>query len=435
MATPADSFFGRDKELTQLRRQIFGWGDQGHIVPVILLHGPSGAGKTALVEHFLSAFTGPGGSLRTVNFFWPGNSRTTTPDRFAELLLESARSSIPQLAGKGPTFRRSGSNAVAQPSGVMEQAAASDTYTILGQARETGSHPVYSGREAELTQSFFSSLVTWLASRTAENPLAEDASARLLFVFDRFEDYTIPVKKWLGSELYAALSSSEGIPRSAIILTGREPWELGSQADYWEAHPKAFTQLELGPLPRHVCQQWLDRRGLRAGLLDLLFEETEGFPGRIQEALLDVEQLKERHLSNFNPDDPLAEYTAQQRRWLHALAMLPRVNLEAIQVLLGRVEGLQAFGWASRNIGFCRVETEEDGEHVLVLTETIRTAALDLSLEKTPSRHREFLDKLEMIQELRAKVQSPQHRAKLRVLAPVQPFNAKLIEAVFHKNG
>lgn len=435
MPDKPSKFYGRDKELTWLRRHIFGWGEEEAHSPILLLHGQPGAGKSALVRYFLDTYTAEGGLLRTANFTWSGSGRTGTPERFAELLLETAETAIPELSRNRHLLALSRESPARSSGGGLEQSPASDTYTIHGEPREVAIQPVRQGREYELSLQVKDALKAWLGPSFQSGSRELDALFRLIFIFESFESYPTPVKKWLGGNLFPTLQAGPEIPGISVILTGTQPWESSGQADYWEAHPGSFFQCEIGPLPRHVCEEWLQDTGLRAGLLDLLYEETEGYPGRVMEALGDVEELKRRHQSRFDPDDPLGTYTPQQRRWLHALAIQPQVNLEAIQVLLGRVEGLQAFGWASRNVGFCRVETDAQGEHYLTLHDEMRDAVLRQTQEQMPARHREFMDKVEIINSVQAKVGLAEHRAKLRLLTPVQPFNHKLIEAVFRKNA
>lgn len=434
MAASTDKFYGREEELTWLRRHIFGWGEEEQGTPILLLHGEPGAGKTALVRHFLDTYTGPGGSLRTANFIWNGANRTGSPQHFASLLLEGMETSLAELENRKKQLVLAPGN---EPAGEVPEPedSASDTYTIRGEPRETGFLPIRQGREYELSLQFIEALKSWLGPPTKGGSLELDALFRLIFIFDSFESYTTPVKKWLGGHLFPAILEAPSLPRIAILLTGTKPWESSGQADYWDAHPGAFRQREVGPLPRHVCEDWLEDLGLRSSLLDLLYEETEGYPGRIQKALEDVEELKRKHRANFDPEDPLGSFTPQQRRWLHALAMNRQINLETIQVLLGRVEGLQAFGWASRNVGFCEVETDDNGDHFISLNESMREAVLRQTVEKMPSRHREFLEKVSMIALVREKVNSADHRTKLRILTPLQPFNNKLIEAVFEKHA
>ncbi|MFO7724705.1 MAG: ATP-binding protein [Oceanipulchritudo sp.] len=434
MAASTDKFYGREEELTWLRRHIFGWGGEERGTPILLLHGEPGAGKTALVRHFLDTYTGPGGSLRTANFIWNGANRTGPPQHFASLLLEGMESSLLELKERRSLLVLPQGKQPVDGSPEPEDLS-SDTYTIRGEPRETGFLPIRQGHEYELSLKFIETLKAWLGPPMKEGTFELDALFRLIFIFDAFESYTIPVKKWLGGHLFPAMQKSADLPRVAILLTGTKPWESSGQADYWEAHPGAFRQREVGPLPRHVCEDWLEDVGLRSSLLDLLYEETEGYPGRILEALEDVDELKRRHRANFDPEDPLGAFTPQQRRWLHALAMARQINLETIQVLLGRVEGLQAFGWASRNIAFCEVETDDNGDHSILLNKQMREAVLRQTTEKMPSRHREFLDKVNMITSVRQKVNLADHRTKLRILTPLQPFNHKLIEAVFEKHA
>lgn len=431
MAEDKQVFVGRTHSLGWLRRHLLGWGEDQANTPLILLHGAEGVGKTALVEHFLRTYTGAKGSLKTANFTWKGTVRPTSLVLFARMLLASGTTGVADLEGRRERLEFDFYEPEGHPATTSRRGG--DTYTIHGSARDADHGPASLGYEMEsgLAETAVRSLVDWLDGGEVLERLNLNNLFRLVFFFDGFDAYPTAIKTWIGRHFFPTLTAERELPRSAFILTGRQSWQDGGQGDYWEAHPGAFAQHYLGPLSRQDCEQWLNGAGRNVSLVDVLYEETEGYPARIEEALREKDWLEKRMEKPADPDDPLSYFTAQQRRWLHAAAMNRAVSLETLQVLLGRVEGTQAFGWLSRHIELCQVERDFRGEHLLVLSDEMRDVILFRIPSRVPARHREFLEKVRLMSSVRAKVDSGEHRGNLRVLTPIQPFNKQLIEEVF----
>ena len=148
------------------------------------------------------------------------------------------------------------------------------------------------------------------------------------------------------------LKQSDVIVGSAYLQTGPIAWEQGNEADSWQVHPAALRQLELPRLTHCDCEQWLSELGHEdRELVDLLYEETEGVPARI-EALLAQEDFL-NILSNsrvFSQTEPLSQFSAKQRRWLHAAAMQAKCSRETLQMLIGKVEIQDAIDWFDQEL-------------------------------------------------------------------------------------
>lgn len=419
-----------------MRRQVFDTVNGSLPSPVLLVHGEEGIGKTGLVEHFIQDYAGDGCGYDTISFTWNGNRRITSISKFAQMLLRSGATAIDALEENNEFLNLE----LAEEKKDKEAATRETeghTYTIHGSSRAKGIQPAQPGGEEEsaLANVFIGSIVSWLQSGDLGSGSELETLLRLIFVFDAFESYPTPVKSWLGRHLLPALEKNPGIPPMSVILTGRQPWEASGQADYWKTDVGALKQFALGPLSRQDCEDWLRSEGIQLSLLDLVYEETEGNPGRIKQVLSDKNNLEQRLRSGGDNSNPLSRFSAQERRWLHAASMEEGLTLEALQLILGRVEGTQAFGWLSRHIDFCQVEVTPRNEHVLVLSGEMRDTVLNRMTPKVPARHREFESKISLMRQVCHKVNSLEHRGNLRVLTPLQPFTRNLIKEVFHDEG
>lgn len=167
--------------------------------------------------------------------------------------------------------------------------------------------------------------------------------------------------------------------------------------------------------------------------MDLLLEQTDGFPGRIQRTLA-IRKWWEQ--ADREKEGPLAVYSAQQRRWLHAASMARTVNEEILQVLLGRREAEEAFAWLAKQdtIGWREPARDESGER-LHLHEEVRDAIIRQVSSRVPARHREFLEKVNLVTDVTGRVDSSRHRRYLGELSPIQPFNEEMIREIFGANG
>ena len=273
--------------------------------------------------------------------------------RFSELLLEVAKSKRALISEADPTLHVVVSSQALE--GVLPEVEDSvcETYDSEGTAQADISQLKYLNevQEQQVAEHFGASLVAWFGSESDLSLF--ERPKNIIFIFEGFEDWQAKIKHWVGGFLYPELERLEQMPQCAYILTGMNSWQSGNQADYWKAHPGALSQCWLPPLMRHECEDWLLAVGRRPDLLDVLIEETEGVPRRIEAALRNVDFLEQKFKLKDDAS-PLGHFTAQERRWLHAAAMSTAITQEALQVLLGRQEGLAALSWLERRIDLCR---------------------------------------------------------------------------------
>lgn len=430
----AGTFYGRGPELALLKRTLLP-GEAGGSPPLVLIHGAEEIGKTALVHEFGRQVLAEKTGHPAAAFWWEGPVRAGTLGQFVELLLASGRSNVPRLqqsrgvlsGNKGPEAEGDGGPAERRVS----------AYNNDGTVRDLENTPLVTLAEEEvlLAERFVERLVMWVGSAAEAEGDGGPSLARLfrmIFVFDAFESYPTAVKNWVGRHLLPAMQSTRGLPGQSLLLTGRQSWEEGEQGDYWQAPPGSFHQLALSPLDRHACEQWLAAVGEDVGKVDLLLERTDGFPGRI-ERILAVRKWWEQVQAESGV---LAGYSARERRWLHAAAMARTMNAEMLNIMLGRREAEEAFGWLreQEGIGWWEAERDESGER-LHLREEVRDEIIRQVSSRVPARHREFLEKMHLWTEVSSRVESLHHRHYLGELSPIQPFNEEMIRDLFGANG
>lgn len=425
-------FYGRTKELDWLKNLFFQVSSEMEPDPIGLINGKEGIGKTRLVQQFIYLnFRGKSSHPAAV-FDWKGQVRVTSVLQFAEDLLKSGWSNVPELEAQKQLLQQP--LLPVSPKGPQDLEGNPETYDSEGFSRDNPIPPPLSppGQDLELSRNFASTLSEWLLETPNVPDIGTDALFRLVFVFDSFETYPTLVKTWLGKSLFPTIKEMAGLPRRVYLLTGRQAWEIGGQADYWDAFPGAFSQFNLAALERHDCEDWLKMAGKPLNLVDVLMEESEGVPGRIEKILSRPGLLEKLAVRESDPSDPLSDFSATQRRWLHASAMARIVTLEAMEILLGRVEGQQAFGWLSSQPELCHVDGNTEGTFRLVLRPELRDEVIRRVTSKVPSRHGEFLEKLNLLTRVTTKVPVFDHRTHLRRLSPVQPFDRELLREVFN---
>lgn len=430
-AVPSN-FYGRRHALDWLHQLVFA-SEAQRSSPLILVHGVSGLGKTALCEHFLAQREGD------LEATWPlvsmqcrGAPQNHSIIRFSDMLLETARASVGALGGHKKVLYFGVANDLMSRDALEGiDGMPREIYDSVGAAHleKTGQDVHSQEQEQKIALAFGERLLEWLRHGIDLNP-ATDLS-RIVFIFDEFETYQAPVKRWIGRYLYPALQGLEELPDCAYILTGQKTWGGGGQADYWQVPPRALRQYALTPLARHECEQWLLATVGDLKLLDVLIEETEGVPLRIK-ALLEDPSFLEAKLNRKDGEDPLGAYTAQQRRWLHASSMSKKISLEAMQVLLGKQEGQAAFDWLRFHGQLLDGSVAGvEGMEVIALSPALRELVLNQSVSKLPLRHQEFSDKMKLLGSLTEHVSLLEHRHYLSKLSSIQPFNEALINDVF----
>jgi len=426
-------FFGRSQVLDWLHDVVFS-PKKLNCSPLILLYGSEGVGKTATCEHFIKhAHQVMHGVSSLVSIPSTRPLQNHSVVHFSELLLEVAKSKRTLISGEDSTLHVVVSSQVLE--GVLPEVedSVNETYDSEGTAQADISQQKYLNevQEQQVAEHFGASLLDWFGSESDLSLF--ERPKNIIFIFDGFEDWQAKIKRWVGGFLYPELERLEQMPHFAYILTGMNSWQSGNQADYWKAHPGALIQCLLPPLTRHECKDWLLAEGGRPDLLDVLIEETEGVPRRVEAALRNVDLLEDKFKLK-DDSSPLGHFTAQERRWLHAAAMSTAITQEALQVLLGRKEGLTALSWLGRRIDLCRTVPSGDGLSV-ALDASIRELVISQVSLKLPMCHQDFLNKMELLAELSGHVPSRQHRDFLSYLSPAQPLCDDLIEDVYGGDG
>lgn len=433
-----NKLYGRLLALDRLQDETFNEINP-NFSPVILVHGITGVGKTALCEHFLNLVRHQligVGQVITIPF--KGVPQSSSTIAFSNLLLESLKRLRPgglktprvDLPLQNRHFASNASTVEPSASELYGEDGAAYTDVLAIQALSPCD-------EIELGQELAHNLTDLLQSDYFM--LGADARPRILFYFDQFARYPENIKRWIGSGLYQAFESlkrSSVITGSVYLQTGTLAWEQGNLADSWQVHPAALRQFELFRLSYSDCQEWLCEMGhTDRDIVDVLYEETEGVPARIEALLVHDDFMaalkKLRHSGRL---DALAQFSAKQRRWLHAAAMQAHCSREALQLLIGKTEAQDAMDWLqqdSKLIDGSYGAAESADEWSIRLNPTLREEILHQAKKRKPLCHAGYKDKIELLHDLNKKVPSRRHRELLSQLSPIQPFSDKVLNEVF----
>lgn len=433
MSAAPSNFQGRRYDLIWLSTKLFPEKGSFFVPPIVLLYGQAGSGRSFLAQRLFDLhLQSPNEREPLLTFSGSQPQAGLAMFDYVGQFAKSAKVTISGLQGKvgqiGRDFGKSWAEITSEAKGPVE------SYNVDGSVRNLpvnvpGAESVPDG--LLLARAFARTLEGWVVGLGSDMNL-QSQRLRLLFLFDDFDEYPPSLKDWIGEAFFSELTNCVMLPASSFLLTAKESWEVGGLADYWQAHPASFMQRELGPISRTHCIAWLESLGLDPALVDVLLEETEGLPGRISRMLERPELLEIRARSNSVADSWMAPLGARERRWLHAAAMVERLSEETLQVLLGQAEATEAFIWLVES---CPVDSVRsalvDGVKYIYLGSGLRERILSLSVAKVPSRHREFLERIELQARVTAKIPSSSARRQLRTLAPMQPFSLKMLEEAF----
>lgn len=433
-----NQLYGRLLALDRLQEETFNEINP-NFSPVILVHGITGVGKTALCEHFTNLIRhqliGVG---ETIIIAYKGFPQSSSTIAFSNLLLESIKRLRPggikmsRVDVQPHNSRLFSTASITEPSASELYGEDGAAYTDV-LAVKTLSYC----EEVELAQGLAQNLTDLLQKDYFM--LGANARPRILFYFDQFPHYPENIKRWIGAGLYQAFESlkqSTVIQGSVYLQTGTLAWEQGDLADSWQVHPAALRQIELLRLSYSDCQEWLSEQGhTDRDLVDLLYEETEGVPARIKALLAQDDFMGTlTNLRQSRHADSLAQFSAKQRRWLHAAAMQAQCSREALQLLIGKGEAQDAIDWLQQDptlIDRAYQTAKSTDEWSIRLNPKLRADVLHQAKKRKPLCHAGYKDKIELLHALNKQVPSRRHRDLLSQLSPIQPFSEKVLNEVF----
>lgn len=420
--------FGRDELLDWLDRAVFLGQADNELTscPLILLHGRKGMGKSAVCRKFVEThLAGSPNAQPLFVFEWKGGTQGRSVLRFSRLLFQMGRSNLPS---EGPATDPA---MIETPEVRSDLVAGTDqTYDEDGLAEEINlpDQNFADGDLAALAQEFITRILMWMDRGKTESrghPLS-----KVIFVLDNFEDYHVSIRQWVGRYLYPLSKSTDALPNSAFLFTGERPWDECGFADYWEVPPGGLLEHRLDPLSPVDCKQWLESAGLPEEYTEVLIEETEGSPGRIAALIAQPDRLRAFHIEG-NQEGQLGDFSAKQRRWLHAASMREVIPFELLEIILGRSEANVALAWLRQNPGICRLWVKGDYSTLIKIEPSLRSRILELASEKIPMRHEEFSSRLRLVDELSEKIPFEQHRKSLGMLSPIKPLSEEAIRYVY----
>ncbi len=424
----APPLYGRETELSWLETKILGLQYCNSENPVLLLYGPQGSGKTYLIHHLLRCLEAEASQEGRSFFYSQPQRRELGLNEWAEAALRSVGSPDRRLhAQLGQERNHFAGRLQSEMKGTC--AAPAQAYAVDGSVRSlSGSPPPVPERGGGgLAKHFSECLSDWV------KPLVADPrTAALLFVLEDFEHYAPPIKHWVGGNLVGALRCDTGLPPVLFLLTGRNSWQEGDLGSYWDIPGEACFGVEIGPLSRASCIEWLEAEGMPTDWVDVVLELTEGIPGSVEKLLRDSGQLEQVVMKEDINTEFEVYLSARERRWVHAAAMAERMSRESLQVLLGREESESAFTWLYEGCPVDEVRSlKAKGKEAIVLKNSFRGKVLKYAAGHTPLRNREFEEKYALFREVTERVPSADHRLNLRQLVAVQPFNSSLLREVF----
>lgn len=430
---PFEPLYGREEDLEWVRSHLFVSTSERLFIPLLLLHGPEGIGKSSvlgaakqLLTNHVKARKG-----RLVIFHATQQMAAVPVSEFPLALMQQGfcQPSITKPSIQSPASIL----AALLAESARLNGAIPDTYDAQGSPIVLTTDPQKVNRisQSVLAELFCRSLEEWIAKECG--PTSDGPCIYLLFLMDDFPMYSPDIKTWLGMHLAEKLLSHGLLPNCGFLLTGYEPWEIGGQSDYWRMHPRAFFQRRLNSISRKACSEWLKAADCPLEWIDLLIEKTEGMPGKISALLQDSKVLNEWMMEDPLNDAMGRPVNARQRRWLHAAAMAEFITEEMLAVMVGGDEAKHAFKWLLEDRPFDGLSPQlSTVPPRILISPYLREKIIRTLVKDTPSRHRDFLERLDLYLKLTTKIAGFNDRTKLRTLAPLQPFNLQMLEEALH---
>jgi len=426
------SLYGREYELSWLNNHLTRAPGSQYLPHLTIIYGPTGIGKTALLESFIQQTLTQQKNL-TLIFNPPVIAGTSGVEFYAESLFrniqicpETWTSTGQEL---GDQFSRGLATMRRKESPTAEAYSANGKPAALNTAEMAVVGDPLGHRLSDLCVEMLLSTLDQVSSK-----LNGGDNIATIFCFDQFADYSPSVKKWIGSTLMPALAQSNRLPAPRIILTAREPWDSGGQSDYWETPLGRMNEHELPPINRSNCIKWLVDQGVQPDAIDELMERTKGVPKQVVALLSDPDALK-RLEEEIIKADVGASVSIRQLCWLHAAAILQYVNQESLSAVLGERNSSLALDWLkgpNSPDGIRYADTVNTaGIPDIFLHADLRSKIIAECSKRYPDRHQDFNNKNSLHTELLKKVPSSLHRDNLRRLVPIEPFDLQMIDKIY----
>lgn len=424
------SLYGRELELGWLHRRIFRATERQGLPDINLIYGRPGIGKTVLLDAFVAS------SLQRQRsptiFFRPDVSAGVAGvEIFAESMLRSAVA-CPEPWGVvahtlGGQFSH---NIQMQRRSKMPAAAAYSSKGTVSAIQASESLLIGDPRGQRLSELWLESLTVFVERESLKSGhLPRDLC--LVICLDQFSDYAPSVKRWIGAVLMQAFLRSRKLAVPRILLTGRESYDSDGQRDYWEVPLGRIEEMELKAINRSSCIKWLTDEKIKPDVIDELMERTKGVPRNICELIADKKTVQAME-AEIERAEKSPSPSVQQRRWLHAAAILEYVDKEGLAVVLGGRDAEQAFEWLKQRVsdeGILLVD--KSGPPQVFLTSGLRRKILAECEIRYTERHQDFQAKISIQKRLLEKVPSSIHRDFLRRLVSIEPFDLEMIDKIY----
>ena len=125
-------------------------------------------------------------------------------------------------------------------------------------------------------------------------------------------------------------------------------------------------------------------------------------------------------------------HSVRQGRWLHAAALLEQVDGEGLSLLLGEKDARTAFDWLQQQGSAEGIRiVEAAGAKKVLISSALRRKLLQEGMDRYPDRHQDFESKLALQQRVLQKIPLSAHRAYLRQLVPIEPFDFAIIDKIY----
>ncbi|HOW65343.1 MAG TPA: ATP-binding protein [Candidatus Paceibacterota bacterium] len=422
-ATP-NKFIGRAKEFDALIS--FFAGNEAHPggSATAIVWGPSGVGKTALVDACLDQLLG-----LQERFFWfkskAGHS-PADPVAFARSLVESARSNHVSLGIQIPGLLRDFlcfSRANAPPG--IEKASSLEDGQGPDSSVNSDDRPLPS--PGEVAVALTKGLLRVLSHGSGFKPGQESACPpRLVFIIDHWDPLSLEVNAFL-LELQDALAAQKDALTARFVLVSEASPRQSGTVVFGGMAGRSSLVIGLAPLTWQETIDYLRQAGIQSELFAALYSETGGMPSKLKDKVSVLTGA-----TTAPPDEGLDNLWAQlnpaEADWLATAAYLDRCCPEGLAIVGGLESGLKGFRWLSRS-SCARLVQRADG--FVELEGAARRRIREWVSRQFPEKHRLLEHRSEVHQQLVRLIPDAGHRERLRMLAPFNHFRRDLLDQLY----